>query len=50
MEAVVQEYIDTPLALPWPLICRLACMARCLGCSLDELVEQALVEHMERPR
>jgi hypothetical protein len=40
--------IDMTLTMPWPIICRLACQARILGCSLEDLVNEALAEHIAR--
>lgn len=44
MAPMFEPDVDMTLTMPWPIICRLACAARCLGCSLDDLIEQALIE------
>lgn len=50
MEELFEEMQDMPISAPWPLICRLACMALWTGLTFDQLVEQALTEHLERLR
>jgi hypothetical protein len=40
--------IDWTVTLPWPTICKLACVARIRGISLGQLVIEALTEDLAR--
>jgi hypothetical protein len=42
--------VDLTVTLPWPTICALACEAGIRGCSLEELVVEALEEDLARRR
>jgi predicted HicB family RNase H-like nuclease len=40
--------IDLTVTMPWPTICALACKARIQGCSLGQLVIEALEARLAR--
>jgi predicted HicB family RNase H-like nuclease len=46
-DPVFEQDIDMEIRLPWPKICKLAVKARCLGVSLNDVVEHALIEAVE---
>jgi hypothetical protein len=45
---MIEPDVDMTVTLPWRVICRLAVQALVLGYTLDQLVNEALAEHLMR--
>lgn len=48
MGALQDESVDMELALPWRLICALACQSLIEGKSLDRLIEESITDYLNR--
>lgn len=48
MTPLFEEEIEQQVRLPWQTICRLAVKALIAGMSLNDIVEQALRDHLAK--